>query len=233
MSLVLKPETAIESPMQALLPPEEQPWPIQMKFVYGVETDYIQAGAKPNHLAFVAGSHDSPNIQKVLDSEFILTTLVSKNLIKFREGDKITRAYRGGKSQDAFDAFKKRADEVYVNNQGKTEKCMQEGYAYVCAILQGNECTLSIFETTKTAGPYFFSPVAVRADFGADEQKHGIKVDIFDHTENMTKSKAGFFYLNKNLFKQYEQVVLTKDQIDLVYAAYKAKAKFVDNLKGA
>lgn len=235
--LVMKaPEsTAIAKPMMALTPPEEQPWPVQMKYVYPVQTELIQAGAKGHHLAFVSGGHEDPIVEKALDKPFLITTLQARNLAKFRDGDKVVRAYPNGASDAKYKEYLKRKGETYTTKEGKQEECLQTGYAYVNGlILEDGSAVLAIFETTKTLGPYFYKALATDAFIGDDKSpaKHGIRMNIVDHTPNLTKSAKGYWYPDKKKLKQYEQIELGKEQLELIFAAYKAKQKFVDEFVG-
>lgn len=238
--LVMKPKESaapLAIPQQQMLqPPEESPWPAQMKFIWPIQADLLDAGGKPWHLAIVSGKHDDPVIERLIEAPVTITTLYAKNICKFVETDgKQHRAYLMGNSDAKFKEFKNRKDEKHANKQGQMVSRFEEGFAFLQALLwPDNTSTLVIFEAMKLTGAYFYPAFGNRALWGSEKEKHGIKLLITDHGSNKTKSTTtGNYYPDKNKFRQFEVVNLTEEQQAMAEACAEAKRKYFNQFVAA
>lgn len=103
--------------------------------------------------------------------------------------------------------------------ESKTNKSVLVGYSFVVgALYPGGKAVILDFSAFKTIAPYFYGPLSP-ALFA---KKTALKINIEDHSVNLTEAKSGNFYPDSKKFRQWEEVALTAPQMNSLMEAFKA-----------
>lgn len=189
----------------------------QFKVLYPIE---VKPGA-PFVIAdsYHAGLYDGKQFVK-LQAPYVISVIAAREgtrkLMVGSEGKEYERGFKAmgeGKASDA------------IYQQHLTDPAAEKGNVYVIAILRGNDVAICELPAFKTARDYWGNPL-----FQARVQnRHGLRVDITDHTPNLTVSKKDSqkAYLDPKKFKQHSIVELNDGQVHAVAAALQAnRSKF-------
>lgn len=97
----------------------------------------------------------------------------------------------------------------------------------VIALFPDGKTAVVDFSAYKTMEGYLYPALSVA--MLTSKPSIGLRIDIEDHTPNLTKSKAGFFYPDSKKFKQWSHVQLTAEQLSKAIEAFSNMDKEYEN----
>ena len=187
--------------MAAVLPTGYESLFPQLKLVYPIDMQNQAEFFNAND-CFKLGLFDGKAFKQLL-APYTLAAIASKNasreLIEHEDSEPtFNRAYAGGKTAELY-----------------AEHCKAEkelGATFVVVVVTESAVALAEFSTFKTALGYWGKPLSQTSLKG----RIGMKVNITDHTANLTKGARGFSYIDPKKFKQHEQIELLPPLIEKV-----------------
>lgn len=150
----------------------------------------------------------------------ILTVFDKRNAARKGSHDDPNKVYAYSSVDRAGKSFNATADKFQeLLAESKSDKAVLIGYSFVIGVLlPDGRAALVDFSAFKTVAPYFYGPLSP-ALFA---RRTGLRLDIEDHTANLTKSKTNNYYPDTKKFRQWEEVQLTAAQVGALMDVFKS-----------